>query len=68
MPLAVVDPRGQAGRDAGDAGAQGEGELETALEDLQGDEIVLLVVAAVVEEQRVQVTSGEPGEKRRRTI
>lgn len=37
-----------------------EGQLHLLLHDLQGDEVVLLVEAAVVQQQRVSLLGGEP--------
>ena len=40
----------------------GEGELDLLVDDLHGDEVVLLVEPSVVEQQSVPLSSGKPAD------
>ncbi len=45
--------------ETGRVGAQGEGELQPAVHQFQGDEIVTLVVSSVVQQEAVPLSGGE---------
>ena len=59
MPPAVADAALHGRSDARDLTAETEGELELLVDDLERHEVVLLVEAAVVEEERVAVKRRE---------
>ena len=68
VPASVVDAPDEPGDDAGYRRAQGEGELQVAVDDLQGDKVMSLIVATVVEEQAALLSGGEPGRQYKEEI
>ena len=59
VPLSIADPAFDLWLNHVHLGSEAEWEVDLAGDDLQGNEVVLLVVAPVVEQKGVAGTSGE---------
>ena len=60
VPVAVADPRLNFDRDPADFRAEGEREAQLTFDDLQRHEVVLLVVAAIVQQDGVTLSRRKP--------
>lgn len=54
-----MDAARQGSRYTSGDGAQAEGEHHTAIHDLQGEEVMLLIVAAIVQQQTIGFPCGK---------
>lgn len=59
VPLPIADSSLSGCGYRGDNATGGEGESNLAVDDLQSDEVMLLVVAAIVEDQSVGLRGGK---------